>query len=335
MVEGKSVRRFVPGLLLVLIACLIPASVQAATVSVSGATLNVVAAPGEQNSIFVGSEFDNAGAPVLAVTDGGGTTPAAGPGCVADLHAPRVTCPALGVERAVIDAGDRNDAVAVSGPLRARILGGAGNDQLHGGDGRDTIDSGTGRDRADGGSGADSIILRDRRVDGAFCGPGRDRVRAEVLDSLDFTCESVDYGPTGRVGKLRAVTGHGRFVKIPGQGGARIDRRILPAVMFLIRKYKVHVGDGYAYGGPHSPSGEHPLGLAVDLYPGPGGSWNKVDKLARWAEPRQNHTRWPFRWVGYDGDYNHGRGNHLHLSWQHTPGRRGHPVRTVWTFAVK
>ena len=41
------------------------------------------------------------------------------------------------------------------------------------------------------------------------------------------------------------------------------------------------------------------------------------DPLARWAEPRQNRPRAPFRWVGYNGDANHGCGNHLHLSWSH------------------
>jgi hypothetical protein len=96
----------------------------------------------------------------------------------------------------------------------------------------------------------------------------------------------------------------------------------------------VRVGDGYALRG-HNRSGEHPLGLAVDLYPGPGGSWDQVDRLARWAEPRQNRPRPPFRWVGYRGDKDHGRGDHLHLSWQHTPGRFGRPVRTVWTWQVR
>ncbi len=58
------------------------------------------------------------------------------------------------------------------------------------------------------------------------------------------------------------------------------------------------------------------------------------DGAIRWAEPRQNRPRPPFRWVGYDGDYNHGRGNHLHLSWMHSAGRPGRPVRSVWTWAV-
>jgi hypothetical protein len=159
-----------------------------------------------------------------------------------------------------------------------------------------------------------------------------------------MACELVDYGPPGNLGRLRVVTGGGRFVPIPGQSWARVDRRILPDVLYLIRRYHVRVGDGYATVG-HEPRGEHPLGLAVDLYPGPGGSWSDVARLAKWAEPRQNHTRPPFRWVGWNGDANHGdpkrcrlsRGcpPHLHLSWDHSPGKPRHPVRRVWVFDVR
>jgi hypothetical protein len=69
--------------------------------------------------------------------------------------------------------------------------------------------------------------------------------------------------------------------------------------------------------------------------PGPGGSWKDVDRLAKWAEPRQNHPRAPFRWVGYNGDRNHGRGNHLHLSWSHTATKPGRIAATVWTLALR
>ena len=106
----------------------------------------------------------------------------------------------------------------------------------------------------------------------------------------------------------------GGIVPIPGSPGEFIHKSILKDVVYLRDKYKLHISDGYAPTG-HAASGEHPKGLAIDAGPGPGGSWDIVDQLAHWAEPTQNAPRKPFRWVGYDGDHNHGRGNHIHLSW--------------------
>ena len=110
-----------------------------------------------------------------------------------------------------------------------------------------------------------------------------------------------DRAKAGRVRGVRARTGGGRFVDIPGFPGERIDRRLLADIAYLQRKYNIHVSDGYARTG-HAKHGEHPIGLAVDIVPGPGGSWSDVDRLAKWAEPRQNRPRSPFRWVGYNGD---------------------------------
>jgi len=133
-------------------------------------------------------------------------------------------------------------------------------------------------------------------------------------------------------------------VPVPGQTWARLDRRLLPDVLYLIRRYHVRITEGYGTVG-HVPLGEHPLGLAVDIEPGAGGTWADVSRLARWAEPRQNHPRRPFRWVGWNGDSNHGHPSvckprlgcapHLHLSWAHsrTPPRQ--LARTVWAFGVE
>jgi hypothetical protein len=340
---------------------------QAATVEVSAGALRITANLGETNAVDIG--------PGLVVADSGAPL-TLGPGCIPQGLEALCT----GATRVEADLGDGDDALTLTAPLPADLQGGDGNDALtvvgavatvDGGDGDDTLtgasgadvlsggsgydvltagegddrlDGGTGGDSADGGGGADSIVLRDRVTDTATCGAGRDTVRAEVLDQLDFACERVDYGPPGSAGRLRPITGGGRFVPIPGQAWARVDRRILPDVLYLIRRYHVQVGDGYATIG-HEPRGEHPLGLAVDLYPGPGGSWREVARLAKWAEPRQNHTRPPFRWVGWNGDANHGdpkhcrvsRGcpPHLHLSWDHTPGKPRRPVRTVWVFDVR
>ena len=309
-----------------------PAS--AAIVSVEGPTLRVSTGPGEANVVTVTPEGLPGFAPVLAVSDAG-VPPVPGAGCLPALTPDRVTCGSGAIARIEMDLGDGDDSALVLAPLPARLLGGEGDDQLTSNLGSDHLDGGSGSDYAEAGAGDDYVLMRDRRVDSVLCGPGRDSVRAEVLDTLEFSCEAVDYGPPGRVGKLRLKVGGGRFVPIPGQRGARVDRRILPGVLYMIRRYRVSIGDGFSMSRNHTPRGEHPLGLAVDIYPGAGGSWRHVSRLARWAEPRQNRPRPPFRWVGYRGDWNHGPGNHLHLSWQHSPGRRGRPVRKVWVFAVK
>ncbi|HET6507390.1 MAG TPA: lytic transglycosylase domain-containing protein [Baekduia sp.] len=131
--------------------------------------------------------------------------------------------------------------------------------------------------------------------------------------------------PSGAGGRL---IGGGRIVPIPGEPGMTIDERLVPDIQFLRAKFHVTVTAGYAPTG-HAQHGEHPLGLAVDLVPGRGGTWDDVDALARWAEPQQNHPRPPFRWVGYDGDSGHGRGNHLHLSWIHGAAPNGPPAPWV------
>ena len=133
---------------------------------------------------------------------------------------------------------------------------------------------------------------------------------------------------------LCKTVGGGRFVPIPGFPGERIDRRLLPDVRWLVRRYNLFITDGFSRDPVHSASGEHPLGLALDIVPNKpaGGSWRSVTALALWAEPRQAAPRAPFRWVGYDGDAGHGRGHHLHLSWDHSPNTTfGRPVRVVYT----
>jgi hypothetical protein len=130
---------------------------------------------------------------------------------------------------------------------------------------------------------------------------------------------------------LCETTGGGRFVRIPGFPGEKIDRRLLDDVDYLQERFKIFVTDGYSLDPVHSHNGEHPIGLALDIVPdfGHGGSWRKITRLANWAEPRQNRPRAPFRWVGYNGDAGHGRGHHLHLSYNHSPTRYNDPARTT------
>ncbi|HEX7058884.1 MAG TPA: hypothetical protein VF176_03450 [Solirubrobacterales bacterium] len=139
-------------------------------------------------------------------------------------------------------------------------------------------------------------------------------------------------------GPVRLIYGTGEIVPIPAaiphEEGDMVDRRIVPDLRWIAKRFPIYVSDGYS--GP-LPNGEHAgchgchvrhsdhyNGLAVDIVPlswsGRCDShWRGITRLAKLAEPRQNRPRPPFRWVGYDGDAGHGCGDHLHISWEHAP----------------
>jgi hypothetical protein len=125
----------------------------------------------------------------------------------------------------------------------------------------------------------------------------------------------------------------GRFVPIPGFPGEKIDRRLLPDIRWMKRRFDIFITDGYSRDPVHAENGEHPIGLATDIVPdkAEGGTWNEIGDLAHLAEPHQDEPIMPWRWVGWNGDPGHGRGNHLHLSWSHSPSKPGHPARVVYT----
>jgi hypothetical protein len=135
----------------------------------------------------------------------------------------------------------------------------------------------------------------------------------------------------------RLAYGTGEIVPIPAavphEEGDMVDRRIVPNLRWIAKRFPIYVTDGYSgrlpegggragCHGCHVKHSDHYNGLAVDIVAlgGRGGcdrAWRGITRLARWAEPRQNRPRPPFRWVGYDGDAGHGCGHHLHLSWEH------------------
>ena len=133
---------------------------------------------------------------------------------------------------------------------------------------------------------------------------------------------------------LCETVGGGKFVDIPGFPGEQIDRRLLRDIRWMRRNYAIFVTDGYSTAPYHAANGEHPIGLALDIVPdrARGGTWRKITRLAKLAEPRQNRPRPPWRWVGYDGDAGHGRRDHLHLSYMHSDTEPKVPARTVYTF---
>jgi hypothetical protein len=154
-------------------------------------------------------------------------------------------------------------------------------------------------------------------------------------------------------GPTRLVYAAGKIVPIPAsiphEAGDMVDRRILPDLRWIAERYPIYVTDGYS--GPlpdgehvgcdecHTEGSDHYNGLAVDLVPVGAGSkcdaaWAPITRLALWAEPVQNKPVPPFRWVGYDGDAGHGCGNHLHLSWNHSPAAQFQLAEWVEVFPV-
>jgi hypothetical protein len=145
-------------------------------------------------------------------------------------------------------------------------------------------------------------------------------------------------------GISQALLGGGRWLApVPGTA-AVCDSRIVPDVVALLRRYRLAAGDCFSLSG-HARDGEHPLGLGLDVTPGPGGSWDLVAKAAYdlgWsatcgATGCAGLLPSPFRFIGYNGypghgDPAHAGGNaHMHLSWQHTPAEPGSPPARVQT----
>ena len=175
--------------------------------------------------------------------------------------------------------------------------------------------------------------------------PSRRRARRLVLSALaglaalaGLLAGAAEGVAAMRVTKLGPglckTVGGGKFVDIPGFPGERIDRRLLRDIRWMRRNYSIFITDGYSTAPYHAANGEHPIGLALDIVPyrSRGGTWRKVTKLAKLAEPRQDRVRAPWRWVGYNGDAGHGRGHHLHLSYLHSETKPRVPARTVYTY---
>ncbi|HEY6730799.1 MAG TPA: hypothetical protein VI039_07225 [Solirubrobacterales bacterium] len=153
------------------------------------------------------------------------------------------------------------------------------------------------------------------------------------LAPLFAVCAYAEAAPPG---PPKLLYGSGKIVPIPASiphaEGDMVDRRILPNLRWIAKRFPIYVTDGYSgplpngehvgCDGCHVKNSDHYNGLAVDIVPAYPSStcdtrWNGITRLALWAEPLQNEPRPPFRWVGYDGDAGHGCGHHLHLSWNH------------------
>lgn len=86
--------------------------------------------------------------------------------------------------------GTKKADTLTGSPGKDRILGYRGNDWLRGLAGDDVLDGGRGRDIVSGGPGNDRIFSRDGVRDRIYCGLGKDRVVADVLDRIQADCEA-------------------------------------------------------------------------------------------------------------------------------------------------
>ena len=112
----------------ILLACLIAlfggADARAATVSVSGATLHVTAAPGEVNRLAIAPATGT-----LSITDAGAPLQA-GAGCLTAGGA--VECATLPLLDVVVDLGDGDDTLTATAALPLEVTDGAGDDAVTG-----------------------------------------------------------------------------------------------------------------------------------------------------------------------------------------------------------
>ena len=181
----------------------------------------------------------------------------------------------------------------------------------------------------------------------------RARIVIAILCAGLIACLAPGAAARGGPAGIKVVRAPGKIVPIPAsiphQAGAMIDRRLIPDLRYLAAHFAISINEGYAGPLPGNPrkivgcprchvaDSDHKNGMAVDIGPRTPSArcdrhWKGVTRLAKWAEPRQNHPRAPFRWVGYDGDAGHGCGNHLHLSWTHADAPHFRVVAWVEVF---
>jgi hypothetical protein len=114
----------------------------------------------------------------------------------------------------------------------------------------------------------------------------------------------------------------------PAEPGIECDSRIIPDVVYLVRRFGLTVTACYAI---HAPDGEHPLGAAIDVVPDDG-NWDRTLQTAEALGWKGSCAlsgvvpicaQAPFRFIGYNGYPGHGDpahclcggDAHLHLSW--------------------
>ena len=111
-------------------------------------------------------------------------------------------------------------------------------------------------------------------------------------------------------GRLRFA--RGGLVPAPGFPGETINSAVIPAFQSLVRRFNLFLTDAY---GPGHQSSEHTqYGTAIDVVPGPGGTWEDVNRAVAYS------VRAGYNPVYYDGSGGsialppHGPGHHAHIT---------------------
>jgi len=189
---SRRARGLAAALVLAALGALAPGSASASTAVIGNGTLSYFAASGEANVLTVALS----GGDYILSDPGAGITP--GAGChLLTMH--QVACGAQPVQSIYVDAGDRNDAVAIDVSTPARVAGGTGDDRLYGGRGDDVLYGGPGNDVLDGRGGRD-FLYGDAGEDTLYagygtgdelsCGDGVDSVRSDGFDTVAPDCET-------------------------------------------------------------------------------------------------------------------------------------------------
>lgn len=175
-------------MLIALTLCM-PATAQAASLTVSGGVLQYTATPGRISNVT----FIETAPGAVVVTRGVGDDDAiSAPGC--SPSASSFTCGGVTSE-VVVEAGDMGDRVTAGftdgsgvSSVPVRISGGAGNDALAGGARNDPIDGGPGDDDIDGYAGNDTLVG----------GDGNDTLRPNTGTDTMSGGDGVDIAAYGR-----------------------------------------------------------------------------------------------------------------------------------------
>jgi Ca2+-binding RTX toxin-like protein len=185
------------------VALVMAAPAQAASVSVTSTSVLFVAAPGEANNVRVSFALGS-----VVIQDA--TAPMPGTGCFAtDFNG--VSCSRADGASIVLRFGDRADQMSATPSTPAgtsfRITGGTGADKLWGGRGHDTVKGGAGNDYLYGQGGEDVL-------EG---GAGKDRVQGQGILSGGTGSDFIDalFGDEGSrsiVSHLFGGDGNDRFI---------------------------------------------------------------------------------------------------------------------------